>query len=70
MMTHMCVDATIRAAKDYGFNCNVIGDACATKDLTVNGETVKAAEVHNSFLAAFNGFYASVKMTRQFLEGK
>jgi len=70
MMTHMCVDATVRAAKDYGFNCIVISDACATRDLVINGETVKAVEVHNSFLAAFNGFYASVKMTRQFLDGK
>jgi len=70
MMTHMCVDATVRAAKDFGFNCIVIGDACATKDLEVNGEVVKAAEVHNSFLAAFNGFYASVKTTKAYLEEK
>lgn len=70
MMTHMCVDATTRAAKDFGFNCIVIGDACATRDLEINGETVKAAEVHNSFLAAFNGFYASVKTTKEYLEEK
>ena len=70
MMTHMCVDATVRAAKDYGFNCKVISDACATRDLEINGETVKAAEVHKSFLAAFNGFYASVKTTKGYLEGK
>ena len=70
MMTHMCVDATVRAAKDFGFNCIVIGDACATRDLEINGESVKAAEVHKSFLAAFGGFYATVKMTRQYLEGK
>lgn len=70
MMTHMCVDATTRAAKDYGFNCTVIGDACATRDLEINGETVKAADVHNSFLAALNGFYASVITTKQYLEAK
>jgi len=35
MMTHMCIDATTRAAKDFGFNCTLIRDACATKDLTV-----------------------------------
>ena len=38
MMTHMCVDATTRAAKDFGLECIVIGDACATKDLEINGE--------------------------------
>lgn len=70
MMTHMCVDATTRAAKDFGFNSMVIGDACATKDLEVNGEVVKAAEVQKSFLAAFNGFYATVKTTSQYLEVK
>ena len=70
MMTHMCVDATVRAAKDYGFNYNVVSDACATRDLTINGETVKAAEVQKSFLAAFNGFYALVKTTKEYLEEK
>ena len=70
MMTHMCVDATIRAAKDLGFNITLISDACATRDLTINGVTVKAADVHNSFLAAFNGFYASVKTAKEYLEEK
>lgn len=70
MMTHMCVDATVRAAKDYGFNCVVISDACATRDLDINGEKVKVAEFQKSFLAAFNGFYATVNTSKQYLEGK
>lgn len=68
MMTHMCVDATTRAAKDLGFNCTVIGDACATMDLKINGQHVKASDVHLSFLAALNGFYAVVKTTKQYLK--
>jgi nicotinamidase-related amidase len=68
MMTHMCVDATVRAAKDLGFNCVVIGDACATKDLEFGGEKVMASEVQKSFLAALNYFYAAVKTTNQYLE--
>ena len=68
MMTHMCVDATTRAAKDFGFNCTVIGDACASKDLELNGRVIIAAEVHNGFLAALNYFYSSVKTTSQYLE--
>jgi len=67
MMTHMCVDATTRATKDYGFNCTVIGDACATKDLEINGHIVKAEYVQNSFLAALNYFYSNVKTTNQYL---
>jgi nicotinamidase-related amidase len=70
MMTHMCVDATVRAAKDFGFNIILIGDACATKDLEINGQTVKAEEVQKSFLAALNNYYASIKTTRQYLQDK
>jgi len=67
MMTHMCVDATTRAAKDLGFNITVIGDACATRNLEINGEIVSAKDVHNSFLAALNYFYSTVKTTLQYL---
>lgn len=31
MMTHMCVDTTVRAAKDFGYYVTLISDACATK---------------------------------------
>lgn len=68
MMTHMCVDATTRAAKDFGFTCTVIGDACATRNLEVNGQSVEAGEVQKSFLAALNYFYSTVKTTNQYLE--
>lgn len=67
MMTHMCVDATTRAAKDFGFECTVIGDACATKDLEINGRQVKAADVQTSFLAALNYFYSNVCATKDYL---
>lgn len=67
MMTHMCIDATTRAAKDLGFNITLIGDACATKDLEIHGERVAARDVHNSFLAALNNTYANVIATEQYL---
>ena len=54
MMTHMCVDATVRAAKDLGYDCTVIKDACATKSLQIKSRTVKAEEVQTAFLAALN----------------
>jgi len=68
MMTHMCVDATVRAAKDYNFNIELIGDACSTKDLEINGQNVKASEVHTSFLAALNYFYSQVLTTEDYLK--
>ncbi|MDR2915148.1 MAG: cysteine hydrolase [Tannerella sp.] len=70
MMTHMCVDATTRAAKDFGFSCTVIGNACATRNLEIQGETVVASEVQKSFLAALNYFYSTVMDTKDYLECK
>ena len=32
-MSHMCIDATTRAAADLGFQCSVAHDACATRDV-------------------------------------
>lgn len=70
MQTHMCVDASVRAAKDLGFNITLIGDACATRNLEVNGLKVSAAEIHNSFLAALNGYYSKVISTQDFIKGQ
>jgi len=68
MMTHMCIDATVRAAKDLGFSLTLIGDACATRDLEIDGERVPADAVHKSFLAALNGTYATVTSCKHYLE--
>lgn len=67
MMTHMCIDAGTRAAFDFGFECTVIGDACATMDLQINEQNVKSADVHNAFLAALEFFYAKIQTTDQYL---
>lgn len=63
MMTHMCIDTTTRAAWDHGFVCTLIGSACATRSLSINGKTISAEDVHNSFLAALNGTFAEVTET-------
>jgi nicotinamidase-related amidase len=60
MMTHMCVDATVRHAADLGYKVTLLGDACATRAQAFGGETVPARHVHAAFLAALNGFYAKV----------
>ncbi len=70
MMTHMCVDAAVRAGKDLGIDFIVIGDACATRDLEFQGKTVAAADVHAAFLSALSFFYAEIKTTQDFLNGK
>lgn len=68
MMTHMCIDATTRAAKDLGYNCTLVGDACATRDLEIAGQGVKASEVQKAFLAALNYFYSTVVTTDEYLK--
>jgi nicotinamidase-related amidase len=60
MMTSMCVDATVRAAVDLGFETTVAHDACATCDLEFGGRSVPAAAVHAAFLAALADGYAAV----------
>lgn len=60
MMTHMCIDATTRAASDLGYSCTLIADACATKSITFGNKTVNATDVQASFLGALDGTYAKV----------
>lgn len=68
MQTHMCVEAAVRAAADYGFEVTVVHDACATRDLEFNGSTVPAAQVHAVALAAMNGNYAKVVSAAELCE--
>jgi nicotinamidase-related amidase len=56
MMTHMCVDATARAAADLGFQVMLAEDACATRDLQYDDTVIPAALVHKSFLAALKSY--------------
>jgi nicotinamidase-related amidase len=66
MMTHMCVDATARAAADFGFQVIVAEDACATRDLKYGETTIPAGQVHKAFLAALKS-YGQVMPAEQIL---
>lgn len=68
-MTQMCIDATTRAAFDLGYGCTVAEDACATRDLTHNGEVVPARQVQAAFMAALAMPYASIRETGMLLAG-
>jgi nicotinamidase-related amidase len=68
MMTHMCIDTTVRAAFDLGYECMVAGDCCATKTLTFNNKEVAAENVQNSFLAALNGVFCRVLKKNEVIE--
>ena len=68
MMTHMCIDTTVRAAQNYGYKVTVIHDACTTKDLKWNGQTIDAQTVHDSIMASLQGTFGEVMSCEEFME--
>ena len=67
MMTHMCIDTTVRACKDHKLKVTLLDDACATKDLNYRGTVITAETVHRTFMAALSGMFASVMSTQEYL---
>lgn len=70
MQTHMCVEAAVRAAHDLGFECVLVEDACATRNLTYQGREVSAGDVHASTLATLDRTYAKVVDTETYLAAR
>jgi len=69
MQTQMCLEAAVRAAHDYGFECCVIQDACATRDLKFGDKVIRAEDVHFSTLATLkDGGYGRVIEMKDFKE--
>jgi nicotinamidase-related amidase len=68
MMTHMCVEATTRAASDKGYQCLVAADACATRDVQYRGRTIPARHIHLSTLATLQKSYGKVMKTEELIE--
>ena len=68
-MSHMCINATARAAFDLEFNCIVAEDACATCGLEHKGQRIEAEQVHGAFMAYLALVYADVISTSECIEG-
>ena len=68
-MSHMCVDAVVRASADMGYAVTVLHNACATRDLEFNGVVAPAAQVHAAMMASFEFGYARVLATDSYLQG-
>jgi len=61
MQTQMCLEAAVRAGHDFGFECIVVQDACATRDVKFGEKTVKADDVQTCILATItDGGYGKV----------
>jgi nicotinamidase-related amidase len=52
MMTFMCVDATTRAAKDFGFECVLLHDCTAAPTAEFGGVSCTAEQVKAAFTCA------------------
>lgn len=70
MMTHSSINATVRAAYDFGFPCTVLEDACCAMGLSFNGLSISSQNVHQAFLAALQPLYANVMTVKEFLRTK
>jgi len=68
MQTHMCVEAAVRAAHDYGFNCLLVQDACATRALQYEEHIIPAKNVHLSTIQTLRGSYSRVISTAELLK--
>jgi nicotinamidase-related amidase len=68
MITHLTIDATVRAAHDLGFSCTVLEDACAAQQLNFNQHIISATDAHHAFMAALQASYAAVINTSAYLE--
>jgi nicotinamidase-related amidase len=68
-MSQMCIDATTRAAADFGFDVTVAEDACGAKEVTFGNMKVDAEQVHATIMGALDGTYARVMKTDAYLTG-
>jgi nicotinamidase-related amidase len=67
MQTQLCLEAAVRAGYDLGFECIVVHDACATRDVKFGDKITKAEDVQTSVLATINdGGYAKVISLKTF----
>lgn len=67
MQTHMCVEAAVRAAHDFGFSCLLVSDACATRALQYEEHIIPAKNVHFSTIKSIQGSYARIMTTEALL---
>ena len=68
MMSHMCIDTTVRSAIEHGFQVTVLDDACTTKDLVWKENVISAPTVHNTIMASLEGVFAQVITTEELKE--
>lgn len=67
MMSHMCIDSTVRACQDYGYEVTVIEDACTTMALKYGKKEIDAETVHAVYMASLDDGFANVMKLEDYL---
>lgn len=68
MMSHMCIDTTVRAAKDLGYHVSVLENACTTKDLMWKNNRIPSDIVHNVIMASLQGMFGDVMTVEEYIK--
>lgn len=67
-MSHSSVSTTRRAAKNLGFRCTLVEDACATRDLgPYKGGVLSAEHVQQTEMAIMADNFATLALTKDLI---
>lgn len=66
-MSHSSVSTTVRAAKNLGFRCTLVEDACATRDLPYKGGVLTAEQVQQTEMAIMADNFATLAQTKELI---
>lgn len=66
-MSHSSISTTVRAAKDYGYRCTLVEDACATRDLPSKRGVIRAEVVHQTEMAIMADNFATLALTEDLI---
>ena len=68
LTTNHCVSTTVRMAGNFGFDVELVSDACATfPRVSPDGEMLDADLIHTAALASLHGEFCTVKTCSQIL---
>ena len=70
LMTHMCVEASVRAGFDLGFKPVIVASTTTTRDLPLGNEVVKAEVLRDASLAAVSDLVAGVDADLKTLQAR
>ena len=66
-MSHSSVSTTVRAAKNLGFRCTLVEDACATRDLPYKGGILSAEHVQQTEMAIMADNFATLALAKDLI---